>query len=474
MRASTLFEALDGGPLTTLGSNGKSVHTEPAQGGSVHKNLPKRKPQGPRGKNDVISSAGKRRRRFELTRVAGSALHEQGKHWKDQHATVWCHRGSNAAEGERLPILRRGDSTGARVEGVITCGLGWTCPVCAAAISEARRQEMSLAVSRHCEAGGGVYLLTLTLPHQDNQPLKELLAQLLDARKKLQNCRKWKETWEQAGRLGSVAGLECTVGWNGWHPHVHMLVFANRRGLHEGPPSEEGDLSSRAIDILKLEWVRILGKIGAITTDQRSDVYKHGLNVRGGEKAAEYIAKYGDDHWGLSREMAATYAKIGVRGTQAGFQHFTPFQLLEVADARGEYSVQARAMFREFAEAFKGRRMLTWSPGLKKHFAIAELDDQDIAAELGAPAKAEEFVAASISQAQFSTLTRGNLLGAFLEYVALECADLMIAQELVDHWIDERAQAAAFVGSGHVLRKVHLHSFAPTRYQWEEAEEVET
>lgn len=470
MSAHPLFDGRDGGALTTLGSNGKSVHAGNAQGETVHANRPKRKPTPPRGKFEVIDQVGKRRQRFELLRVASSTLHEKGLHWKEQHATVWCHRGSNAGEGERLPVLRRGDSTGARVQGVITCGLGWTCPVCAAAIAEARRQEMSLAVSRHCAAGGGVYLLTLTLPHQADQPIHQLLEQLQDARKKLQNCRKWKDTWEQAGRLGSVAGLEVTVGWNGWHPHVHMLVFSDRGGLHEGPPNEDGDLASRAIDTLKLEWVRILSKIGAICQAQASDVYKHGLNVRGGEKAAEYIAKYGDDHWGLSREMAATYAKIGVRGTQAGFQHFTPFQLLAIAEEQGPYSTQARAMFREFAEAFKGRRMLTWSPGLKKHFNIAELDDQDIAAELGAPAKAEEFQAATISQAQFSTLTKCNLLGAFLEYVALECADLMIAQELVDHWIEERSELAGFRGSGKVLQKVHWHAHAPTRYQWHETE----
>ena len=52
---SALFPALDGGPLTTLGSNGKSVHAE-TQGETVHKNRPKRKPQGPRGKNEAGSS----------------------------------------------------------------------------------------------------------------------------------------------------------------------------------------------------------------------------------------------------------------------------------------------------------------------------------------------------------------------------------------------------------------------------------
>lgn len=462
-------------PPSTLGSNGKSVHAGGAVNPStVYLNRPKRKAQPPRDASDVLGSLAKRRRRFELTRVAGSCLHEQGLHWKDQHATVWCHRGSNAAEGERLPVLRRGDSTGARVEGVITCGLGWTCPVCAAQIAEARRQEMALATERHCVAGGGVYLVTGTLPHTADQPLQQLVDQLQDARRRLQNCRKWKSTWEAAGRVGSVTGLEVTVGWNGWHPHFHMLVYTEqRKGLGEGPPSEDGDLASQMIDALKLEWVKILSKVKICTPTQANDVYKHGLNVRGGEKAAEYIAKYGDDHWNLTREMASTYAKIGVRGVQGGMDHFTPFQLLEIADARGEQSVQARAMFREFATAFKGRRMLTWSPGLKKHFNIAELDDQDIAAELGAPAKAEEFQAATISQAQFSTLTRGNLLGAFLEYVATECADLMIAQELVDHWIERRAGEATFRGSGRVLQAVPLHMHAPARYRWEEIEATE-
>lgn len=466
-----LFTGLVGGPQTTLGRNGKSVHSPATEEPSkAFVNRPKRKPRPPRDAAAVIESLSKRRRRFELTRVAGSCLHEKGLHWKDQHATVWCHRGSNRAEGETLEVIRRGDSTGARLGGVVTCGHGWTCPVCAASISETRRGELALATERHCGTGGSVYLVSLTLPHQADQQLQATLDLLLEARKKLQNSRKWKGTMEAASRVGSITGLECTVGWNGWHPHCHMLVFTARGGLGEGAPNENGDLSSRAIDTLKLEWVRLLMKIGACTQQQGSDVYRHGLNVRGGDKAAEYIAKYGDDHWGLSREMASTYAKIGVRGTQAGFQHFTPFQLLEIADAEGDSSVQARAMFREFATAFKGRRMLTWSPGLKKYFNIAELDDAEIAAELGAPAKSEEFKAADITQAQFSSLVRLNALGAFLEYVAYECADLMIAQDLVDSWIERRAGEGAARGSGRVLQKVHLHSYAPTRYQWQESE----
>ena len=58
----------------------------------------------------------------------------------------------------------------------------------------------------------------------------------------------------------------------------------------------------------------------------------------------------------------------------------TPFDFLRsiLADATDK---QAGVLFVEFAEAFKGKRQLTWSPGLKKRFAIGELSDEELAAK---------------------------------------------------------------------------------------------
>ena len=43
---------------------------------------------------------------------------------------------------------------------------------------------------------------------------------------------------------------------------------------------------------------------------------------------------------------------------------------------------QAAALFAEFAKAFKGKRQLSWSNGLKAKFNLVEKDDEELAAEL--------------------------------------------------------------------------------------------
>ena len=43
---------------------------------------------------------------------------------------------------------------------------------------------------------------------------------------------------------------------------------------------------------------------------------------------------------------------------------------------------QAMALFAEFAKAFKGKRQLSWSNGLKARFGLAEKNDEELAAEL--------------------------------------------------------------------------------------------
>ena len=43
---------------------------------------------------------------------------------------------------------------------------------------------------------------------------------------------------------------------------------------------------------------------------------------------------------------------------------------------------QAAALFAEFAKAFKGKRQLSWSNGLKAKFNLVEKNDEELAAEL--------------------------------------------------------------------------------------------
>jgi hypothetical protein len=93
----------------------------------------------------------------------------------------------------------------------------------------------------------------------------------------------------------------------------------------------------------------------------------HGLKLDDGTKASQYVTK-----WGLEHELVYGHIKKGKTGGE------TPFDLLRslLAD-KGDK--QAAALFREYAEAFKGKRQLFWSHGLKARLAIEEASDEEVA-----------------------------------------------------------------------------------------------
>lgn len=348
-------------------------------------------------------------------RTAQGLLWQKGAEWRDQHRTCWCCRSMKRDTGS-VSVYRNQDGSGASLTGLNRCGEIWTCPTCAAKIAEERRRELSAGLVAHVGGGGAAYLLTLTFPHEADHQLAALLPRFVKARQKLQNSKTWKRVMADAGRIGSVAALEFTVSVeHGWHPHLHVLILANPRGLGEGEPvNEAGDLASTAIDELKTTWVNILLKTGLGDGTKIDHMRQHALNVRGGNQAAEYIAKYGrDERWGQSSELTKTYAKQGAAGIRDGYQHFTPFQLLTWAANGDGWAI---AKFKEYAEAVRGKRAITWSPGLKKALGIhADRDDDEIANDDTTP---EQDHVGDLSLDQYQTITRHNRLPDFIRYVA--------------------------------------------------------
>lgn len=388
--------------LETLGTYTKSLH----RGRAVrNENDPDR------ATRKAAANAG----RYALLRTAQGLLWKKGKEWRDQHRTCWCSRSLKRESGS-VSVYRNADGSGASLTGLNRCGEIWTCPVCAAKISEQRRKELSAALVAHVGNGGAAYLVTLTFPHEADHLLSELLERFTNARQRLQNSKTWKGVWKDAGRIGSIASLELTVSQeNGWHPHLHMLVFADAAGLGEGDPiNEAGDLDSDAIRQLQRQWVNLLIKVGLGDGSKITDMMAHALNVRGGNQAAEYIAKYGrDERWGQSSEMTRHYVKRGSM-ERGGTMHSTPFQLLAWAGEGDGWSI---ARFTEYAEAIKGKRAVTWSPGLKKALLGTEEErtDEEIANDDAMP---EQEHIGDIEQDQYQTILRANMLPDFLRYVA--------------------------------------------------------
>jgi len=128
-------------------------------------------------------------------------------------------------ENYLVDVLRSKDSGHTFFANVKRCGSVWTCPICAARITEKRRQELQEALRNWTGIGGTVCLLTLTIPHHAGQETASWRNQLLRAYCKMRNRTFWRELAQGIGLEGSVRALEVTYGNNGAHVHIHVLLF---------------------------------------------------------------------------------------------------------------------------------------------------------------------------------------------------------------------------------------------------------
>ena len=245
--------------------------------------------------------------------------------------------------------------------GLQTCGSVWACPVCSAKIAERRRVELLDAMEMHKAQGGTVSLLTLTTPHQRGDNLVELLAQQGKALQSFLRDFTVKAVFAEMGHLGQVRALEVTHGRksvknNGWHPHFHILQFHQVKGSE----ADRKDWTAR----LYLRWVAYCEKAGLGTPS-----YAHGIKLDDGMKAAQYVTK-----WGLEDEMTKGHTKKGKAGGES------PFDLLRAVLA-DRTDRQAAALFKEFAQGFKGKQQLSWSRGLKARFMVDEKTDEELSQE---------------------------------------------------------------------------------------------
>ena len=245
--------------------------------------------------------------------------------------------------------------------GLQTCGSVWACPVCSAKVAERRRVELLDAMEMHKAQGGSVSLLTLTTPHQRGDVLVELLAQQGKALQSFLRDFTVKAVFAEMGYLGQVRALEVTHGRksannNGWHPHFHILQFHTVKGSE----ADRKDWTAR----LYLRWVAYCEKAGLGTPS-----FAHGIRLDDGMKAAQYVTK-----WGLEDEMTKGHTKKAKAGGES------PFDLLRAVLA-DRTDRQAAALFKEFADGFKGKQQLSWSRGLKARFMVDEKTDEQLSEE---------------------------------------------------------------------------------------------
>lgn len=237
------------------------------------------------------------------------------------------------------------------------CGSVWTCPVCAKQITEKRREEIKTAIESWKNAhSGGVLLLTLTFSHSSKESLRSLLERQKKALKIFHETTKIQETFKKLGVQHKIKSLEMTFGKNGWHPHNHILLLTK---------NEVEDYQSYISDLSVL-WIKACVKAGL-----NAPSMQHGLDIRDGNYASQYVAK-----WGLDFELAKGHTKKGRNGG------YTPFDLLQYSILDAIINERtAASLWQEFGIATKGARQLVWGRGLKKLLGIEEKTDEQLAEE---------------------------------------------------------------------------------------------
>lgn len=246
------------------------------------------------------------------------------------------------------------------------CGSVWTCPVCAAKVSERRKMEIVQASDTHVAAGGGLYMVTFTFSHSRQDNLKRLILGLRQALTTMRKQRAYKRLTQYVDFVGLIRALEVTHGEeNGWHPHVHELWLTSAK------------LGREALRILQRDlfgvWRDACSRAGIAAPNR-----KRGVTVQEAFSAQEYVTKFGrETNWGTGSELTKAHVKQGrAKGR-------TPFDLLRLF---GEGDSRAGDLFKDFAQAFYGARQLFWSPGLKAAFGIDEKSDEELAIEQNEPA----------------------------------------------------------------------------------------
>lgn len=282
-----------------------------------------------------------------------------------------CHRNPIARLcNPGVDVLHYADTGRYGYGNLISCGSTWHCPICAPKITEYRRAELAAGAARAMGDGGEIAMITLTFRHDVDLPLDESLKMFYKARDKFFSGRAFKDAMRDVAALGRVYSTEVTYGTNGWHPHLHVLVLCEQR--------KDGIVER--LERLRDYWAHAVCKAGL------GQINNHGFDVRNGDYAAEYIAKYGHEPavftWSAAHELTKSHVKQGRAG------NLTPFDFLIILAARNGVEVggrvigvtEAESLFREYAVRFQGRQQLVWSKGLREKLGLEnERSDEDIA-----------------------------------------------------------------------------------------------
>jgi hypothetical protein len=255
--------------------------------------------------------------------------------------TAICHR-RMIPKRSHVSVYRSNDNDSTFYGGLQICGSVWLCPLCSSKISTKRAIEIKTMMDTWKLRGGKILMVTFTFPHHFGQRLNLLYKKFSAVRRKqFFNSKTWRDWKELIGFRHSIAALEVNYGENGWHIHLHFVIF-----YMPGSDTKE----PLASDLLSA-WQ------SACVAEGLSRPNEHGIVISDAEEAGSYISK-----WGMELELTKSCIKKGREGNR------TPWDLLR--DFKETGNIRSGELWKEYAKVFKGKQQLDVSPGMKKDLGL--------------------------------------------------------------------------------------------------------
>ena len=254
-------------------------------------------------------------------------------------------------------FLNDGNTTGKHFwSSIQTCKSIHVCPVCSTRLRAAKAAQVQRCINGWLRDGGSVSLVTLTFPHSRDDCLWNLTHRMSWARHCFARHRQLQPICEQIGFFESIKSIEFTWGTdNGWHPHNHQLWFTDK----------EVDAEDLKSDIYPI-WARACELRGLGTPS-----FEHGVDVRIGETAAEYITKSGiSPDKDLAKEITHSHKKL------AKGERLTPMGIT----ARLGTDPLYLSLWCEYAIATRGKHAVSRFPKLQKRYNVTTVSDSEIMA----------------------------------------------------------------------------------------------
>jgi hypothetical protein len=259
-----------------------------------------------------------------------------------------------AAWNPEVDVPVKATQQGAKYAGNFDCKSRWGCLQCDIATAAHDAAVLTLMVQNHYATGGRILFLTGTFPHDACDSLERGIAAVAGAWRYVRQGRA-AQAAADLGLKGYVRAIDLTVTRNGWHPHVHALLF-----LERDPTDAE---VAQLHDVMFARWRSYVTRAGYRTPHAARFKLER---PRCAVSAARYVSEVSGSHR-LAQEVVGTGVKSGRKGVTLTDICF--------AAARGE--VRGVNLYREAEAALKHRKLLTFSLGyvaeLKKR-AIEEIE----------------------------------------------------------------------------------------------------